>query len=128
MPTYVALLRFTEQGARNIRETRQRADTFRASAERSGVTVREQFWTIGNYDGLLVLEAPDEQTVTTVLLELAALGNVRTQTLRAFDADEMDALLERTRGGAQGRSGGGPQGGARTGGGKPAGGSRGGRR
>lgn len=126
MATYVALLRFTEQGARNIRETRERADAFRASAEQSGVTVREQFWTIGSYDGLLVLDAPDEQTVTAVLLELAALGNVRTQTLRAFDADEMEALIGRTRGGGA-RSAGGSQGGARAGG-KPGGGSRGGRR
>src|SRR5688500_19833806 len=84
MATFVVLINFTEQGARAVRDTRRRADAFRAAAESAGVSVRDVFWTLGHYDGVLVLEARDDQTVTTLLLDLATLGNVRTQTLRAF--------------------------------------------
>jgi uncharacterized protein with GYD domain len=98
MPTYVSLIRFTEQGAKNVRDTQSRAAAFREAAQSAGVTVREQFWLLGTYDGLLVLEAPDEQTVTALLVGLDALGNVHTQTMRAFDESEIGGILERAAG------------------------------
>ena len=114
MATYVSLIRFTEQGARNVRETRQRAAAFRDAAQQAGVTVREQFWTLGAYDGLLVLDAPDEESVTAAMVGLGTLGNVRTQTMRAFDESEVGDILARSGGGgssagrgAKGASGGG---------------------
>ena len=108
MPTYVSLIRFTEQGARNIRDTQKRAAAFRESAKDAGVTVREVYWTLGTYDGLLVLEAPDEETVTALMVGLDALGNVHTQTMRAFDESEIGTILERAA--AAGRSVGRPAG------------------
>lgn len=100
MATYVTLIRFTEQGAKNVRETRKRADAFRDAAQKAGATVREIYWTLGAYDGLLILDAPDEQTITSIMVDLGALGNVRTQTMRAFDQDEIGQVLERGGGNA----------------------------
>jgi uncharacterized protein with GYD domain len=106
MATYVALIRFTEQGAKNVRDTRKRAAAFREAAQAAGVTVREQYWTLGAYDGLLVLDAPDEASVTAAMVALGALGNVRTQTMRAFDDSEVGDILERSSGaGASGSRG-----------------------
>ena len=107
MATYVALIRFTEQGAKNVRDTRQRAAAFRESAQAAGVTVREQFWTLGSYDGLLVLDAPDEASVTAAMVALGALGNVRTQTMRAFDDSEVGDIIARSTGGGGAAGGGG---------------------
>ena len=113
MPTYVSLIRFTEQGAKNVRETQRRAAAFRDAAGGRGITVREVYWTLGAYDGLLVLDAPDEETVTAAMVSLGALGNVRTQTMRAFDETEIGGIVERA--GATGRSGGGDASGKRGG-------------
>jgi uncharacterized protein with GYD domain len=95
MPTYVSLFRFTEQGARNIKGTRDRAAAFRQSAQAAGATVRELYWLLGTYDGLIVLEAADEETVTALMVALDAMGNVHTQTMRAFDETEIGGILER---------------------------------
>lgn len=95
MPTYVSLISFTQQGAQNFQDTPRRAAAFRDAAKKAGVTVRDVYWTLGAFDGLLVLEAPDEQTVTAAMLGLASLGNVRTQTLRAFDESEIGSILEK---------------------------------
>ena len=99
MPTYVALIRFTEQGASNFKDTQKRATAFKDAAARAGVTVREQFWTLGAYDGVLVVDAPDDEAVTGVMVGLSALGNVRTQTMRAFDQDEVGRVIDRSAGG-----------------------------
>ncbi len=95
MATYLVLINFTEQGVQKFRDTRKRAGAFRSMAEKAGVRVREQLWTLGPYDGALVLEAEDDAAVTAVMLSLAAAGNVKTQTLRAFDASEMEQVLSK---------------------------------
>jgi uncharacterized protein with GYD domain len=102
MPTYVALVNFTEQGVQNFRDTARRAQNFRAMARRARVTVKNVFWTLGRYDGLLVLESQDELSVTAVMLALASLGNVRTETLRAFQDAEIGQILDRVPGGTGG--------------------------
>jgi uncharacterized protein with GYD domain len=107
MATYVTLIRFTEQGAKNVRETRRRAAAFREEAAKSGVTVREVYWTLGSYDGLLVLDAPDEKTVTAAMVSLGSLGNVRTQTMRAFDESEIGQVVEPREGGGAAKARGG---------------------
>jgi len=95
MATYVTLIRFTEQGAKNVRDTRKRAAAFRDSAQKAGVTVRDVYWMLGGYDGLLVLDGPDESAVTAAMVGLGTLGNVRTQTMRAFDDSEIAGILDR---------------------------------
>jgi uncharacterized protein with GYD domain len=95
MATFIALLDFTDQGVRNLKETASRADEFVAAAKGAGVTVKEMYWTVGAHDGVLVLEAPDDETAALVLLSLGKLGNVRTQTLLAFGRDEIQSILSR---------------------------------
>jgi uncharacterized protein with GYD domain len=93
MPTFVALMNWTDQGVRAYRDSPRRADSFTAAAQQRGVRVLHFLWTVGAYDVVAVLEAPDDETAAAALLQLGALGNVRTTTLRAFDADEMRHLI-----------------------------------
>jgi len=94
MANYIALLQFTDQGIRSFKDTNQRAAAATATAAKLGVKFTDLFWTLGPYDGVVVAEAPDDETMTAVMLKLAALGNVKSQTLRAFRAKEMDAVLK----------------------------------
>jgi uncharacterized protein with GYD domain len=91
--TYVALITYTDQGIRNLKQSPQRALAFRESAEAAGIKVLAQLWTTGAYDGLLILEGDSEEKVLGTLARLASLGSVRTQSLRAFNAAEFTAIL-----------------------------------
>ena len=93
MPRYVSLLKFTEQGARNIKKSTTRAHDFNAVAAKAGVKVEAEYWTVGRFDGLLILSGANEQSVLRVLAELTAQGNVRTQTMQAFTDQEFDAIV-----------------------------------
>ena len=93
MVTYVALTKFTDQGIRNAKESPKRADAFKQMAKTFGVTVKEIVWTQGRYDIVTILEAPDETAAMSLILSLGALGNVRTESLRAFSAAEMTKIV-----------------------------------
>lgn len=93
MATYIVLGQFTEQGIRNVKETTKRAQMLDDLAKKFGSTVTATYWTIGHYDVVAMIDAPDDQAVTGLLLSLGAAGNVRTQTLRAFSADQMGQIL-----------------------------------
>lgn len=93
MATFVVLGNFTDQGLRAVKQTTKRAEAARAAAKELGVTMREIFWTQGQYDIVSLIEAPDETSLTAFELSLAGAGNVRIQTLRAFTKDEMDKIL-----------------------------------
>jgi uncharacterized protein with GYD domain len=95
MATYICTVEFSDKGVHNIKDTCQRAQNFTAAAEKLGVKVRDIFWTLGPWDGLIVMDAPDEETVTALMLQLASEGNVRTHTGRAYNAAEMQAILSR---------------------------------
>ena len=99
MASYIILSSFTDQGIRNIRETTQRADAFRESAKRFGVTVREIYWTLGQFDITAVVDSPDEASITTLALAIGSAGNVRTQVMRAFTQNEMKGILGKLAGG-----------------------------
>jgi uncharacterized protein with GYD domain len=92
MVRYLALLQFTEQGVKNIQKSTARATAFRETAAKAGATIEAQYWTTGAYDGVLVFSAENESTALRCVAALAAAGNVRTQTLRAFEAKEFDAI------------------------------------
>ena len=94
MARYVTLIRFTEAGAKDVKDTVKREEDFRAKAQKAGVTVRDVYWTIGAVDGVLIFEAPDDEAATGVMLTLSSAGYVRTETLRAFDAAEMQKILD----------------------------------
>ena len=95
MAAYIALLQFTDQGIRNVKDTTKRAAAATDAAARLGVKFTELFWTLGHYDLVIVAEAPDDETMTATMLKLAALGNVKSQTLRAFRSKDMDAILKK---------------------------------
>ncbi len=92
MATFITTIKFTQQGIKGIDDTTKRAAAFKAAAKKLGVKVTNIYWTLGDYDGLLILEAPDDETATTALLHLGASGNVHTTTVRAFTAAEMDKI------------------------------------
>ena len=95
MATYIALLQYTDQGIRNVKDTITRAAAAKEVAAKMGVKFTELFWTLGQYDLAILAEAPDEETMTAVMLKLSALGNVKSQTMRAFRSKEMEALLKK---------------------------------
>ena len=98
MATFIANLKFTQQGIKGIDETTRRAAALKASARKMGVKVTDIYWTLGEHDGVLILEAPDDETATALLLHLGTLGNVQTTTVRAFNAAEMDKILAKVHG------------------------------
>jgi len=93
MVTYVVLTKFTEQGIRNAKDSPKRAGAFKETAKTFGVTVKDILWTQGRYDIVTIIEASDESSVMSLSLSLGALGNVRTETLRAFSAAEMTTIV-----------------------------------
>jgi uncharacterized protein with GYD domain len=95
MATYIVLMQYTDQGIRNVKDTTKRAAAASDVAAKMGVKFTELFWTLGQYDLAIVAEAPDDETMTAVMLKLASLGNIKSQTLRAFRPTEMEALLKK---------------------------------
>jgi uncharacterized protein with GYD domain len=92
---FVSTVNFTEQGLRDIKASPKRAESFKSIAEEMGVSVKELLWTQGPFDGLIVLDAPDDETVAALLLRLSAFGNVTTQTAQAFNTSQMQAIIDR---------------------------------
>ncbi len=95
MKTYVSLINWTEQGIKDFRDTTQRADAFTKLVESSGGHVRELVWTVGQYDLVCVADFPDDEAGVGALLQVGALGNIRSNTLRAFGAEEMADIISR---------------------------------
>ena len=95
MPTYVVLMNWTDQGIKTAGETVQRRDQADALAERYGARIEQVYWTVGPYDIVTIVEAPDDESATAMLLELGSAGNLRTTTLRAYDREEMSGIVQR---------------------------------
>jgi len=93
MVTYVVLANFTDQGIRTAKDSPKRAEAFKKMAETFGVVVKELFWTQGRFDVVTILDAPDEVSAMALSLSLSALGNVRTESLRAFSAADMTKIV-----------------------------------
>ena len=93
MATYIALSSFTDQGIRNVKDSTKRADAVRDSAAKFGAKLTQIYWTLGHYDLVAVIEAPDDKSATAFALSIGAAGNVRTQTLRAFTKEEMNGIV-----------------------------------
>jgi uncharacterized protein with GYD domain len=96
MATYVSLINWTEKGIKDYKDTVTRADAAKGLAARFGGSMTSIWWTIGQYDLVAVTEFPDEESATAFALALGAAGNVRTTTMRAFDADAMTSIVART--------------------------------
>lgn len=94
MIRYPALIQFTDQGARNVDKSLDRAADFGKSVSDVGGKLISQTWTVGQYDGCVIFEAPDETTGAALLVKLAKDGNVRTQTMRCYDNEEFESIVK----------------------------------
>jgi uncharacterized protein with GYD domain len=95
MATYIALINYTDQGVRQIRQTTERAKALINAAANLGVKIKDIYWTMGAFDALFIAEAPDDDSVMAFAASMGSLGNIRTQTLRAFSAPEMNKILDK---------------------------------
>ena len=95
MPTYIALVNWTGQGIGNVKETLQRADKSAELAQKHGCSLSQLYWTVGPYDLVSILEAPDDESATAYLLDVGSRGDVRTTTLRAYDREEISRIIQR---------------------------------
>lgn len=94
MVTYITLLNFTEQGIKNVKQTVPRAKAFEELVKKHGGTMKSLYWTQGAYDVVATIEAPDEERGLAILFTLGSLGNMRSQTLRAYTAQEMGKVIQ----------------------------------
>ena len=93
MATYIVLSTFTDQGIRSVKDTTKRAEAAAKAAKKFGVKMTQIYWTVGSFDLVIVIEAPDDASATAFMLSTGSAGNVRTQTLRAFSKSEMNGIL-----------------------------------
>ena len=93
MVTDIGMLNFTDKGIQSAKETTKRAAAAKETAKKLGVNMRDIYWTMGDCDVVCVLESEDEQALAAFSLAIAMQGNVRTRSLRAYTAGEMDAIL-----------------------------------
>lgn len=93
MPTYISLLHFTQKGVENIKDGPKRVDAAKQAFRAAGAELKAFYLVTGRYDALVISEAPNDETVAKLALATAALGNVRTETLRAFTEDEYRKII-----------------------------------
>ena len=95
MARYITLMNWTDQGVKNFADTVDRADAARTALAAKGLEIKEIYWTVGSYDVVAIVEAGDDETAVASLLGLAAQGNLRTTTMRAFSGDEFRGIIKR---------------------------------
>jgi uncharacterized protein with GYD domain len=95
MPHYIILFNFTDEGLRNVKDTIRRAEAFKAAVEKAGGKFVSEYYTFGRYDIVTTVEVPDDQTMMSIMLSTGSLGNVRSETLKAFSMSEAGKVIER---------------------------------
>jgi uncharacterized protein with GYD domain len=93
MATYVAMMKFTEQGIRNIKESPTRIENARRMIQSAGGELKQWWLAMGRYDAFIVCDAPNDEAVAKVILTLGALGNVRTETFRVFSEADFRKMV-----------------------------------
>jgi len=93
MATFITLARYTPQGIAKIKDSPSRVDAFRNATQKAGGSVKGMYLTLGRYDIVLITEAPSDDVVAKLTLATASLGNVTTETLRAFTEDEFRKIV-----------------------------------
>ena len=93
MPTYIALLKWTQQGVAKVKDSPKRLDAGRKAFKKAGAEIKETYLTMGRYDLVCIIDAPDDETVARVLLQLGSQGNVQTETLKAFSEDQYRKIV-----------------------------------
>lgn len=92
MASYVVLANFTDQGIRTVKDTTKRAKAFRDAAGGFGVTVKDIYWTMGRYDVVVTMESQKEENVAALMMKMGSLGNLKSETLRAFNESEVASM------------------------------------
>jgi uncharacterized protein with GYD domain len=95
MSNYIILFNFGEQGMRNVKDTVKRAESFKAAVEKAGGKFINEYYTFGKYDIVTIVEAPNDEAITSVLLSIGSLGNVQSETLKAFSMSEAANIIEK---------------------------------
>jgi uncharacterized protein with GYD domain len=95
MPTYVGLVRWTDQGIKTVKDATSRSEQGKAAIEQAGGRVIGSWWTQGAYDAVVVTEWPDDEAASVAALSYAMAGNVRTETMRAYTNEEMQRIVQR---------------------------------
>lgn len=94
MPTYVMLMKYSPEGIRTIKQAPDRLEAARKTAQSVGGEVKAAYMTFGRYDVVVVVEAPDDETMAKLAIGTGMVGNLSTETMRAFTVDELPSLLE----------------------------------
>ena len=93
MPTYVSLVQYTAKGIESIKESPKRLDGARKAFEDAGATLKEFYLVMGEYDIVIIVDAPNDEVMAKVTLTLGAKGNVHTNTFRAFNEAEFRKIV-----------------------------------
>ena len=93
MPTYITLLKWTQQGAGRMKESPKRLDAGRKAFKKLGAEIKDVYLTMGRYDLVCLIEAPSDDVAAKALLQLASQGNIQSETLKAFNEDEYRKLI-----------------------------------
>jgi uncharacterized protein with GYD domain len=93
MPSYVTLINWTDQGVKNFKDSVDRYEAAQAAMGKSGARFTDVYWTIGQYDLVAIVDAPDDEAATAALLAVGAQGSIRTTTMRGFSAGEMRGII-----------------------------------
>ena len=93
MPTYISLLRYTQQGVQNIKESPARLDAAKKAFKAMGGELNQWYLVLGQYDAVVISEGPDDETAAKLALAIGSQGNIRTETFRAFTEDEFRELI-----------------------------------
>ena len=94
MATYITLLRWTQQGIANVKDSPKRLDTGREAFKKFGVEIKDTFLTMGRYDLVCIVEGPNDEAVARALISLGSQGNVQTETLKAWNEDEFRRVVD----------------------------------
>lgn len=94
MPSYIALLKYTAQGIANVKDSPSRLDAGRKAFKKSGVKIKDTFLTMGRYDLVCIVDAPDDESFAKAMLTLGSQGNVQTETLKAFSESEYRKICD----------------------------------
>ena len=95
MQTYIVLGNFTDQGIRAVKDTTKRASAVKEAARKAGASIKSLYWTLGRYDLVTVIDAPDDESFAALLFTIGSQGNVRTQSLKAFESDGVERILQK---------------------------------
>ena len=97
MVRYLALLNFTDRGIQEVKQSIQRSQDFRSEVENAGGKVVDLYWAVGEFDGVVIIEAPSEEVGAAILLSLGNPGFVRPTKLRIYDEGQFREILSQTK-------------------------------